>query len=259
MREYSKDPLMPAAAPSGRSSQGRRNCKRTLRICGSIGTKAVFLLLACACWAAQLAKAQGVSFDPVEVVHVAEPHWPPRSVAVGTVILKVVVTKSGTVGHVKAVHAIPLLTAEVERTVKQWKFKPARLDHRAVESSIIVSFGFSTSFTPGRRWTAGFPPTKLSSFSPIQILSTEGAPYPFTSLAAGAAPYVCVILRVTVGRSGSVDDIAVIRGTPSLTEAAEQTVRKWTFRPAKLNGSPVSSETIASFTFRVVGNQEGPI
>ncbi|MGH9431405.1 MAG: energy transducer TonB [Terriglobia bacterium] len=70
------------------------------------------------------------------------------------------------------------------------------------------------------------------------------AEYPPTSVAYGT-----VVLQVTVGKLGSIDDVKVIHDIPSLTQEAERTVRKWKFRPATFDGKPVASLMVASFTF----------
>ncbi len=85
---------------------------------------------------------------------------------------------------------------------------------------------------------------KAPRFKPIQVVSTVKARYPATSIAAGT-----VILEVTVGESGAIEKIKVIHGIPSLTEEAERSVRQWKFKPAQLDGKPVASPMVASFTF----------
>jgi TonB family protein len=82
-------------------------------------------------------------------------------------------------------------------------------------------------------------------FEPIQVVSAEAPPgYPATSIAEGT-----VILEVTVDESGKIGAVKVIHGIASLTEDAEQTVRNWKFKPATLDGKPVTSTLMAAFSY----------
>ncbi len=103
-------------------------------------------------------------FEIVQVVHVVEPGYPLRSLAVGTVILKVVVDPSDAIDHIFAIQGVPSLTEEAERSVGMWSFQPAKLNGDSVASSIIASFGFSSSFSPSPSWVASTPLEKPSWF-----------------------------------------------------------------------------------------------
>lgn len=187
-------------------------------------------------------------FKPIQLVHFIEPVYPVRSVANGTVVLTVGINKSTSIDNIAVVYGIPSLTEEAERTVRKWSFQPALLDGKPVQSSITTAFTFSSSLSPGSSW-AKPKVEELLPFKPIAVVSTVGAEYPYRSVASGS-----VILKVNIGRGGAIDDIEVIHGIPSLTEVAEQTVRKWKFQPATVNGETISSPMIASFTFRVPNN-----
>ena len=49
-----------------------------------------------------------------------------------------------------------------------------------------------------------------------------------------------VILEVTVGPSGAVTDVRVLRGDALVTDAAIDAVKQWRYQPPTLNGKPVS-------------------
>ena len=49
-----------------------------------------------------------------------------------------------------------------------------------------------------------------------------------------------VLLRVLVDQQGSVRRVAVVRGVEGLTEAAQDALRGWRFRPATNRGRPVA-------------------
>src|SRR5438093_5520106 len=49
-----------------------------------------------------------------------------------------------------------------------------------------------------------------------------------------------VILEGTISEQGKVEDVQVVSGHPMLVDAAIKAVRKWEYRPAKLNGQIIS-------------------
>ena len=76
--------------------------------------------------------------------------------------------------------------------------------------------------------------SKETRYIAAEVVSGVEAPYPPNSVAAGT-----VVFEVTVGASGTIEEIRRIRDVPSLTEAAERSLKQWKFRPAKLNGRPI--------------------
>jgi TonB family protein len=82
------------------------------------------------------------------------------------------------------------------------------------------------------------------SFEPAQVVSTAPAPYPHTSIAEGT-----VVLEATIGATGSIEAVKVVRGVASLTEVAEHSLRQWRFSPATLDGKPLRATIVVAFTF----------
>jgi TonB family protein len=61
-----------------------------------------------------------------------------------------------------------------------------------------------------------------------------------------------VVLECTIGKEGSVTSVKTLRGLPlGLTEAAEDAVRKWRFKPSTLNGKPVEVLYILTVRFNL--------
>jgi protein TonB len=59
-----------------------------------------------------------------------------------------------------------------------------------------------------------------------------------------------VLVRARIDREGTVADVKVLRGLPyGLTEAAVAAVRRWKFRPASIDGEPVSADHDMSIRF----------
>ena len=105
-----------------------------------------------------------------------------------------------------------------------------------VLAAVIVFFGVL--------WAEKQEKEKPLRFEPAQVVSAVEAKYPVTSIATGT-----VIFEVAVGKSGEIEGVKVVHDIPSLTEEAEHTVRKWKFRPAKLDGKPVATPIVVCFTF----------
>ena len=85
-------------------------------------------------------------------------------------------------------------------------------------------------------------------FTPVEVVTTVEAIYPPNSIGQGT-----VMLEVTVGADGEVEDVKVLRDVPSLTVEAQRAAKKWRFRPATLNGKPVRATTHVAFNFRTYG------
>ncbi len=81
-------------------------------------------------------------FDPPTVVNVVNAVYPLQSVVSGTVVLEVSLDDTGKIAEVRVVRGIPALTESAERSVRQWKFQPAKLDGKAVASKVPVAFSF---------------------------------------------------------------------------------------------------------------------
>jgi TonB family protein len=81
-------------------------------------------------------------FDPPAVVSTVEAIYPLQSVASGTVVLEVALDDTGKITAVRVVRGIPSLTESAERSVRHWKFRPARLDGAPVNSKVVVAFSF---------------------------------------------------------------------------------------------------------------------
>lgn len=60
-----------------------------------------------------------------------------------------------------------------------------------------------------------------------------------------------VLLRVLVDQQGNVRRVAVVRGVEGLTEAAQDALRAWRFRPATNRGRPVAVWVDIPVTFRL--------
>ena len=84
-------------------------------------------------------------------------------------------------------------------------------------------------------------------FEAAEVVSTVEPGYPPNSIATGT-----VILQVSLDKWGEIEAVKVLKDIKSLTPEAERAVRKWKFKPARLNGQPVKSTLAVAFTFRTI-------
>ncbi len=62
-----------------------------------------------------------------------------------------------------------------------------------------------------------------------------------------------VELRAIIGKTGTIENLVVVRGHPMLAGAAVEAVRQWRYRPYLLNDQPVEVETEITVNFLLSG------
>ena len=86
---------------------------------------------------------------------------------------------------------------------------------------------------------------------PVTATPGKGLSTPQPALPEGAvAPAEPVWLQVVVDHDGAVQQPRYIGGPESLTEAAIAAVRQWRAEPARINGAPVTIDTLLVVRFR---------
>jgi len=60
-----------------------------------------------------------------------------------------------------------------------------------------------------------------------------------------------VVLHAIIGKKGAVEKLVVISGSPLLSDAAIDAVRRWTYKPYLLNGQPVEVDTTITVNFNM--------
>jgi len=94
----------------------------------------------------------------------------------------------------------------------------------------------------------GPPPVADTPQGPIQVGGDVRAPEKlfarqpnYTEIARKARVQGIVIVQAIIDKQGNVTNIKVLRGLPmGLEEAAVEAMKKWKFKPATLNGKPVT-------------------
>ena len=183
-------------------------------------------------------------FDPAHVVSVVPTMYPDGGTVSGTVILEATVGKSGRVETIQVVQGLPKLTEVAERSVRQWKFEPARLGGRPVAAPILVAFTFSLGLPCSGPVRSPVGRREPPSYEPVKILAAAPAANPAPDVAFGTAT-----LEVVIDASGAVGKVQVLDGITPLAQEAERSVRHWKFRPAIFEGTPLATPMIASFIF----------
>jgi TonB family protein len=190
-------------------------------------------------------------FQPAETLSVSDVTIPIRSVASGTVVLNVTISKKGEVGDVRVRHDIASETDVAVRSARQWKFKPAKLNGKAVASRMTVAVTFNPA--PPVAGDIPLPPlipqeneTRLQpSFQPPGVIHATFPTYPVRALNPGT-----VILQARLNEAGEVQSTMVLRDAPPFTATATRAIEDWRFVPATLNGRPVESNIVLVFCFR---------
>ena len=90
----------------------------------------------------------------------------------------------------------------------------------------------------------GVPQTATSSPSRVggnisAPTKTRDVPPQYPEVARAARVQGVVILEATIGATGNVTAVNVLRSVPLLDEAAVNAVRQWVYTPTLLNGVPV--------------------
>jgi TonB family protein len=166
----------------------------------------------------------------------------------------VTVGVSGAVGNIKMLRETPPFTDALSQSLRAWTFRAAEQEttsatgereRKPVVSKVLVAGMFRAPSIMGP--TLGEVPKDVATAS-AEIpfpLTAEVPPYPPAALTAGI-----VLVEVRVGADGKVADAKVVRSDAAFDQAALDTARKWTFRPAKIAGVATSMPAYLVFSFR---------
>ena len=206
--------------------------------------------LVCAC---ALAAAQEGS-SPARYRSGAVPVLPVLAVGGGEVLLEATVAEDGHVADVKPLRATDTFTEPLVAAVGGWKFVPAEERvadprpgeprSRPVGSTVLIAGVFRppTVNTP----TLGELPRDVAS-------PARATPFPLTTIIPPFPPLArnsgVVLVEATVDDSGTVVDVRTIKSAPPFDQAAEDALRQWMFRPARLRGVPVPALVYVVFGF----------
>ncbi len=94
-------------------------------------------------------------------------------------------------------------------------------------------------------------PLLVSHLAEANLLHKVQPVYPL--LARQARVQGAVELRAIIGKTGAIENLAVVRGHPMLATAAVEAVKQWRYRPYLLNGEPIEVETDITVNFFLSG------
>ncbi|HET8923128.1 MAG TPA: energy transducer TonB [Candidatus Acidoferrum sp.] len=177
--------------------------------------------------------------------------YPINTTATGMVTLLLRLDAMGKIQNVRVLRDIPPLTSAAQTAVQSWTFTPAALNGNPVPARLSVNVVFNP-YDPGGVAIEGLslplPPTTPgpndSELFPAQVTSATFAVYPVNTVASGT-----VVLNATIGKTGGVEKVRVIRGVPSLTPQCIRAVKSWGFDAATHEGKPVTSHAGVAFVF----------
>jgi TonB family protein len=87
---------------------------------------------------------------------------------------------------------------------------------------------------------------RTPQYVPPDVLSASNIPYPVNTQATGA-----VSLLLNLDANAQIQNMQVLRDVPLLTNAVQDAVQIWTFKPAVSKGNPVPSEIPLTVIFNV--------
>jgi len=200
-----------------------------------------------------LAQKMQPLFSPPDVNTANNINYPIDSVASGVVVVAVGLDGAGLIKKKDVLQDIPSLTAPVVMSIETWAFKPATLNGKGVDSTIVVSIVFNPS--DFRLGGAAVPvigkelkvlSPDATGFLPPKVIAASWAEYPLNSVAQCA-----VILDARVSSTGHVTDVVPVLRIPSLATASIHAAKNWTFNPATFNGRPVAASAVVGYVFRL--------
>ena len=206
------------------------------------------------------------------------PRYPPlaRQARIqGTVVVNVIISKTGEVRSMQLISGHPMLAPSAMEAVKQWKYRPYEQDGLPVEIQTTVQVSFSLPEYAAAEGTIGDGPPGSSPMQSIRnqvhlckqlsdgslpnrvrvsqgvmqsmLISKRNPTYPAEARSQNIEG--TVLIAMEIGTDGAVCDLALISGHPLLAPAAIDAVRQWKYRPYLLNGTPVEIETQAQMNF----------
>jgi len=204
---------------------------------------------------------RGGTLQPGQPIYRVEPFYPPSAVAdhiEGTVRLRAVIDRDGTVSRVDAVSGPPVLTTAAAKVVREWRYEPTLRDGQPVETEqeVVIEFQLSPPSASG----GGPAPTPARSEQEAEAATAGLAQGGVLRRVLPEVPNkardtirgtIVESVRIRVDPSGSVVQAALDSPGPSkyFADLASQAARQWKFAPAKINGQDVASEWTLRFEF----------
>jgi len=209
-----------------------------------------------------------VQASTLQMIQKVAPIYPPlaRQARIqGTVVLRIIINKSGEVRDVSVISGHPMLAPAAVDAVRQWRYQPYEVDGQSVEVETDIQVNFKLAENPPPAGTVGDipggvslpPPTPGVPRAPEAVMRTlrvekVDAVYPQAAIRQKIEGVV--VLDVRVDASGDVEHSTLVSGHPMLAPAAIEAVKQWRYKPYMVDGAPGAVETTAQLEFRVSQN-----
>jgi len=151
---------------------------------------------------------------------------------------------SGRMSHLQLDQGPAVLVEQSLDTVRQFQFEGTNNFKGALPATAVFLFRARTDL-PDSAHRFSLPDNESETCGPPRVAVMVDPEYPVDSAAEGT-----VILQMTTDTNGTVVNTEVIREVPSLTQAAEDAVSAWKFKPAKQDGKATAGGAVAVITFR---------
>jgi TonB family protein len=86
-------------------------------------------------------------FTPPQITQASFANYPAASVAQGTVVLDVTVSRAGQPKQIRVINDVPALTQQAVSAVKTWGFNAATIHGRPVPAQIVIAFVFQRNMS----------------------------------------------------------------------------------------------------------------
>jgi len=201
---------------------------------------AAFVLTA----ASLVVQAQDVNFMPATYRLGGLPQLPTSGVGGGEVFLDVAVDARGVVTAVTPLRVTPPFADLFTQAVHGWNFRPARDLDLPAPSHVMVAVFVRPPALNGP--TLGEPARDVAVPRP-------DLPVPITLVPPAQPPHAArsgvVLIEARIDSGGHVTRIRVMQSAPPYDSAAQDAAAKWTFRAARLRGTPIASVAYLAFGF----------
>jgi TonB family protein len=211
----------------------------------------------------------GGALQSGQPIYRVEPFYPPSAIAdhiEGTVTLRAVIDRDGTVSSLKTISGPPVLVTAAENVVRQWRYEPTLRSGQPIETEqeVVIEFRLSPSTGSGRAPAAARsePEGETAAAVPAQDGVVRqvlpDVPQKARDTIRGT---IGVSARIGVDPSGSVARATLDSPGPSkyFADLALEAARQWKFAPAKIDGQGVSSEWTLRFEFSAAGVKVRPM
>lgn len=198
-------------------------------------------------------------YEPAVLVAGQPPSLPAVGVSgAGEVALELSLDAGGSVTTVDVLRSTPPFTALMTEAVRAWRFEPANEEdrdapvpappaaqpRRKLPSKVLVVAVINPPVTLGP--TFNEPPITVKAASPeIPWPAVLSAPAnsPVTAISA------TVLLEARIAASGRIERARVLRSSPPYDAASLETLRSWSFRPARRGSAAAPSSVYVVFGF----------